>query len=316
MIELLGVRRAVPKGDVKGLGDFVPKSGLPGEFTGRFMSVCVVGTDIYIAGGTNSAHGIFYNQFWRYDTVSETLTRLASLPAGRAGGAMWEWDGNIYYYSGVANGTNGVQGLYVYNPTINSWSTQSLTTAMPGGMGVCLKIGDEVWRFGGQNGSTFYTRLEKISRVPSIISDTQVLVGGAVHATSRTSGHVIGNKMYVPKGMYNTAPLYRSTMLEIDLDTLVGEVYPIDDIAMGGLQSLAVGGEIIILPSMGKWVPTIYNTADRTVREPEYGDLSTYGQNNTYGAMAALVGEWGYLIGGTPTANIWKFKIHRNPLQT
>jgi len=85
------------------------------------MVSAVIADKIYIAGGNSDTN------LQLYDPATNTWTTLASMPAGRYGGAAGVIGGKLYVAGGLEL-DNVRATLFVYDPATNAWS---MLTPMP-----------------------------------------------------------------------------------------------------------------------------------------------------------------------------------------
>jgi len=118
------------------------------------------GTKMIVWGGWNNT-GTFFADGAAYDPASNTWTSLATsgAPSGRqAHSAVWDpTDGLMIVWGGKSSGTTVFNDGAAYNPSMNSWSALSNTSAPTGrfghlGLWVSSLPGMVVW--GGDDGSS------------------------------------------------------------------------------------------------------------------------------------------------------------------
>jgi uncharacterized protein (TIGR03437 family) len=87
-----------------------------GAFTG------VIGTRIYVIGGSNSSAALNVNEV--YDTATDSWTTGAPMPTARSLGAS-AVVGNILYAIGGANNNSAVNAVEAFDPSSNIWTTKA-----------------------------------------------------------------------------------------------------------------------------------------------------------------------------------------------
>lgn len=139
----------------------------------------------YVAGGQNPAGSVYYALLDAYNYSTDVWTSKTAMPANKAySQASWNLNGFGYYSAGqaVAGSGTSVTTSYKYNPTANTWSTNTaINSNVAGGGG-------------------------------SIINGRGYVAGGAVSSGSPTSNcqqfnDILGtwvNKTGNASGQYNT----------------------------------------------------------------------------------------------------------------
>jgi hypothetical protein len=91
---------------------------------------CAVGNLIYHGGGDAVGSSVCLNTFYSWNPITDTRTALANLPAVLAGAACIALDSNHILVVGGFNvsqkvnfNTNGVNSVYLYTISTNTWTT-------------------------------------------------------------------------------------------------------------------------------------------------------------------------------------------------
>ncbi|MBM3315463.1 hypothetical protein FJY71_06455, partial [candidate division WOR-3 bacterium] len=98
---------------------------------------------IYICCGMTGS-GISNNNCWEYDIANNTWATRATAPTGQLAYASGVWRDSLIYIMGGYGSGSGSNGVQIYNPFTNAWTTG---TAMPenGDMGSACIIGDTIY---------------------------------------------------------------------------------------------------------------------------------------------------------------------------
>jgi hypothetical protein len=86
------------------------------------FAACVVGTDIYVFGGTDNLREDQASAF-KYDTEANVWSVLAPMPAAEFGHSVIVIDGLIY----IIGAGNNSRGFLRFEPVTGAWSTLSST---------------------------------------------------------------------------------------------------------------------------------------------------------------------------------------------
>jgi N-acetylneuraminic acid mutarotase len=135
---------------------------------GRIAAVAFsVGTKAYV--GTGYGYGYdgatfvnenYMNDFWEYDSQTNTWKQAASLPGdARRGAIAFSINGKGYVGTG-ANGSGRMKDFYVYDPNTSSWAKMSdLNQSFPGGkreFASCFVINNKAYIVGGYGSTLVY----------------------------------------------------------------------------------------------------------------------------------------------------------------
>jgi len=176
------------------------KANLPESFKARVKAVAgVIGLKAYVGMGAVSPYvepNKQFNDFWEYDTQTDTWTRKADFPGeGKNDLFCTVVDGCLYTAMGYT-GDARLHDTYKYDPSSNLWTK---LPRCPGNYNnpAGFSIGHDFYVGSGFNGSNhnefyrFQTQLEKWSQVADL-PDARIL----------SSGVSINDKGYVLLGRY------------------------------------------------------------------------------------------------------------------
>ena len=88
-------------------------------------STFTIGNDAYSGCGLN--HLTLKNDFWKFNSITETWTQVADLPAAERCEAFSFSINGIGYVGGGQLLTSTVQDFWAYDPGLNSWPQKSWT---------------------------------------------------------------------------------------------------------------------------------------------------------------------------------------------
>jgi len=185
------------RGDNSSTGIIMPKtgswsSGEPMPTARSWAASAVVGTDIYVIGGSTNAPYV-YNAFEKYDTTTNAWTSLPAMPfqAFLMRGASV--GGVIYIFGGSTT-----QLVYRYDPASGIWTALNNMPYL-NWMGVPAVVNNKVYIFGGIDSAdvVLNTTLEYD---PS--TDTWTTKASMPTARYAPATAVYNNKIYVLGGNY------------------------------------------------------------------------------------------------------------------
>lgn len=205
---------------------------LPRRLTHSGVAADDATDSVYIAGGYfGNGPGPGYSQtfgtkeVWRYDVAANTYSRIADLPAARAGGGLVLVGQALHYFSGDNISRNNVTDHYVLNlasatPT-STWSTAAPLPAGRSHMGY-VEIGGKILAIGGQTGNdaglTTHATVFEYNPATDTWTSRASLPKAVSHISSST--FVMGSRVIVAGGeSAHTRPLNDVFAYDPDADT-------------------------------------------------------------------------------------------------
>jgi N-acetylneuraminic acid mutarotase len=136
--------------------------GPPLPYAAGSMASALIGSQIYLAGGTGP-HGTLSTAL-RFDPAAETFTAIAPMPRPRNHAAAATDGRRLYVFGGRGPGSgdhnevaNGFDDVQIYDPATDTWQVSGSGADGPaplpqgrGGMGKAVYDGREFWVFGGE----------------------------------------------------------------------------------------------------------------------------------------------------------------------
>lgn len=150
-------------------------------------SATIIGTDIYIFGGSNGQ-----NNAYKYNTLTDTYTKLANIPYAFYFGSASAVGTDIYLFGGSTDSY-----LYKYDTLTNSYEQLSNTYNFNGGCSVV--IGTDIYLFGSSYsesvGKRAY-RYDTVSKTHYRLSDIPTSLDKGSCAVVGTDIYLFGGKDY------------------------------------------------------------------------------------------------------------------------
>jgi hypothetical protein len=115
------------------------------------MSIAVIGTDLYVAGGRSRDGSVVYNDVWRHGHAG--WEKLPDMPTAVYGAMLTAYKGSLYAFAG-RNRDGDHNQLYEYNPAYGYWDQKVTNDPPPGrAYAVGAQAGNQLWIAGGSGGS-------------------------------------------------------------------------------------------------------------------------------------------------------------------
>lgn len=185
------------------------KANFPGA--GRRVGVAfAIGTKGYYGTGDNgSPFSTYLNDFYEYDSTTDTWTQKGNFPGvGRYGAIAFTQNGYGYIGLGSAALTTYLQDIWMYNPTLDSWTQKANFGGTARRYATTFNIGTKTYVGTGQgstgHGNTFFEY--------DYVSDTWSQKSNYPPGVSSAVGFDINGKGYILTG-YNGGT-YQQTMYE------------------------------------------------------------------------------------------------------
>jgi hypothetical protein len=132
---------------------------MPTEMAESHQELAVDGQYIYIAGGfggnldtTKTPTQWISDKVWRFDTVGNTFTQIATLPQARGAGSLDLIGRELHYFGGnPADRVTNVGDHFVYNLDTGIWSTAS-PMPNPKDHFSSVVLNGKIYAFGGEHG--------------------------------------------------------------------------------------------------------------------------------------------------------------------
>ena len=248
---------------------------------GRIADYAFVGdsSNFYIIGGYNGAN---VSTVWKYNSISNTWTMLAPLPAATRRATAALYNGKIYVAGGITF-TNYSDVLYIYNIATNSWSTGTnmLAARYSGAMGA---YNGYLFVTGGFNSGNYYSDVQ----VYNIASNTWTFGTTAPNPIYEAGYQQIGQHLYIvgghnasgsinvskrldmATGTWDIGPTWTPSRYNFGLATDGGRLY-----AMGGQGAGATGREVNEL-DLSSWPASEWTTSTNQLLTSRAGNNGGY----------------------------------------
>ena len=163
------------------------------------ISCGVVGTKIYLFGGSSSASGGSSNIIV-FDTTSNTITTLSTtLPTYVNGIACGVVGTKIYLFGGSSSGGAYTNTIYKFDTNTNTITTLSTTLPIKAKYISCGVVGTNIYLFGGNDSNGSLNTIYKFdTNTNTITTLSTTLPTGAYYI----SCGVVGTKIYLFGGYY------------------------------------------------------------------------------------------------------------------
>ncbi len=210
----------------------------------------VVGTDIYLFGNDYNVTSDYQKYAYKYDTLTDTYTRLANIPTSFNWGVAKAVGNYIYLFNYKYNTTT----VYKYNISNNSYSSAG---TVPNYMSImntaAAVVGTDIYLFGGNPGNSPTTKACKYST----ISNTFTELTDLPYAIGGSNAENVGDKIYVLGGSSSTSGYNKLQVLN-----LTNKTYSANTVVIAQGKYKKVGYEIELYSNEKNQVAPIYPFAD------------------------------------------------------
>ena len=111
------------------------------------IGVTSIGTDIFIAGGM-TYNNVYKNTMYKYDTLTNTYTKLTNLPYSAYGISIISYETDIYIFGGRNNGSTCYNYAYKYDTLSDIYTKLTNMPASIGQTGIA-RVGTNIYIIGG-----------------------------------------------------------------------------------------------------------------------------------------------------------------------
>ena len=161
----------------------------------REVATTAYKSDIYLAGGAISSSLQTTKNLYKFDTKTETYTKLTDLPYAAYGMGLAAYKDCLYIFGG--RDTSGVYNYaYKYNINTNEYTQLTNMPYKAGQMG-CTIVGEDVYLYGGTIGNTRTNASYKYN----IPTDTYTQIANYPSTLNTPGICSIGNNIYIMAGM-------------------------------------------------------------------------------------------------------------------
>jgi N-acetylneuraminic acid mutarotase len=159
-----------------------------------------IGSQLFFGLG-NDSNGNPLNDFWKYESNSDTWTRIADFPGGaRFSVSSFSFNGKGYVIGGITkqSGTQTPQkDVWQYDPQQNKWTQLGNFPGNERGKATCFVIGQYAYFGTGNNKGTFYKDFWRYDPINDSWLRKADFAGGAMEDQA---GLAIGNYGYLAAG--------------------------------------------------------------------------------------------------------------------
>ena len=248
---------------------------IPYDFSGG--SAVAIGTDIYLLGSNNSNYKKYA---YKYNTLTNTYTKLTNIPYDFSGGSAVVIDTEIY----LLGGGSSIESNYKYNTLTNTY-TQLANMPHEFSNGSAVAIGTDIYLFGSSCRSSYMLYAYKYNT----LTNTYTKLTNIPYEFYSGSAVAIGTDIYLFGGYYYKRYTYKYNILTNTYTQLANIPY---DFYNGGV-AVVIGTDIYLFGGSGNNTGFYkYNTLTNT-----YTQLTNIPYNFYYGA-AVVIGTDIYLFGG------------------
>ncbi|MFC1633210.1 kelch repeat-containing protein [Planctomycetota bacterium] len=283
------------------VGTWAQKADMP-TVTSLHAAAVVDGT-IYTMGGTDNMWG--YADYWptvfAYDPQTDTWTRKADMPAGRARLATAVVDGKIYAIGGSPHADAEVSTVEMYDPATDVWSRRADLPRARNWLSAST-VNGKIYAIGGK----IYPSESMVSTVEVYDPATDTWTRKANMPTARGmhSASVVDGKIYVVGGVTGAYGPWISTVEMYDpvMDTWTRKTNM--PTARTAHSSSALNGKIYVIGGANDWgyclsTVEVYDPAtDSWARET---DMPTARLSHS----ASVVDGRIYVVGGSLHPSSW-----------
>ena len=118
------------------------------------FGMCVLGGDLYVAGGFDENQYVDFASVERYSPSSDTWSTLADMPQARCRHAACAVDGAMYVLGGIYNDEQSeevwLSSVVRYDPAADSWTEVAAMPEPRSSFAACV-LGRDIYVFGGDN---------------------------------------------------------------------------------------------------------------------------------------------------------------------
>ncbi len=190
----------------------------------------VIGGSAYVGTGYYYSNNNFYlNDFWKYDQVSGSWSRIADFPgAARYDAVAFSINGKGYVGLGSSSGSNYLKDFYEYNPGTNTWSKIADFPGTGRYGAVAFSIGNAGYAGTGSDGTSakgdFYkyesgvwTAVASLPSGQERVSATAFSTGGYGYVAAGGYVGAVGS----PSNMYKYNPNNNTWSVQVNYDNTV-----------------------------------------------------------------------------------------------
>ena len=237
-------------------------------------SAVAIGTDVYLLGGSGNA-AIAY----KYDTLTDTYTRLTNIPYQFYSGSAVAIGTNVYLFG--SEFTSYYKKAYKYDTLTNTY-TQLTDIPYSFYRGSAVSVGTNVYLFGGEEDKTRAYKYDTLT-------DTYTQLTNIPYNFYSGSAISIGTNVYLLGGSGGSIQFYK-------YDTLTDTYTKLTDIPYGFSygSAISIGINVYLLGSTGTTTTYKYDTLTDT-----YTKLTNI-PYSFYQGSAVFNGTDVYLFGGNP----------------
>jgi len=216
------------------------------------QSASVVDRKIYVFGGTDNMWG--YADYWStvfaYDPQTDTWTRKADMPAGRARLATAVVDGKIYAIGGSPHADAEVSTVEMYDPATDVWSRRADLPRARNWLSASA-VNGKIYAIGGK----IYPSESMVSTVEVYdpVTDTWTRKANMPTARGMHSASVLDGKIYVIGGVTGAFGPWISTVEMYDPVTDTWTRKTNMPTARTAHSSSALNGKIYVIGGANDW---------------------------------------------------------------
>jgi hypothetical protein len=310
-------------------------NGVSGGFYPYVYALAVVGNEVVVGGFFSSAGGVSANNVARFNTLTNTWSRLGTGSSnGVSGGDVLALAvvGNEVYVGGSFTSAGGVSANRVarFNTATNTWSslgTGSSNGVSGGNVYALAVVGNEVY-VGGNFTSAGGVSANRVARFNTLTNTWSALGTGSSNGVFGNVGAlaVVGNEVVVGGGFTSAGGVSANSVARFNTLTNTWS-------ALGTGSSNGVSGPVFALAVVGNEVVVGGNftsaggvSANRVARFntqtntwSSLGTGSSNGVNDVVNALAVVgnevyVGGWFTLAGGVFASRVARYNDPDNPL--
>lgn len=249
------------------------KANIPYNF--KESSTATVGTNVYLLGGSSYPS---YN--YKYDTLTDTYTKLTNLPYSFYHGSATTIGTDIYLFGGDGGNTNN----YKYD-TVNGTYTKLANIPYSFYNGAVASVGTNIYLFGSQT-SSYYKYAYKYNT----LTDTYTQLTNIPYNFYYGKIAVVGTDIYLFGGSGASNRTYK-------YDTLTNTYTQLTNIPYSFVQgsAVAVGTDVYLFGGSSGVSKNAYKYSILTDTYTQLTDIPY----NFYFSEASAVNNYIYLFGGT-----------------
>jgi|GEM_PF-868364 len=215
-------------------------------------SASVVDGKIYVIGGTDDLYGWadYWSTVWVYDPATDTWTRQADMPAGRARLSASVLDGKTYAIGGSPHRDAEVPTVEMYDPAANGWTRKADMPRARNWLSASA-VNGKIYVIGGK----IYPSETMVSTVEVYDPSTDSWTRKADMPTARGmhSASVVDGKIYVIGGVTGAYGPWVSTVEAYDPATDTWMKKADMPTAKAGHSSSALYGKVYVIGGANSW---------------------------------------------------------------